>query len=159
MPTLRRVSDNQREKKAITGKDAEILAAWNKLSAEEIATKKRSSQARSKAAAETSLAIGSLTAPGRPDVDVKGMDVDVLSKASDRQRAGQDAGRSDHAQDAGVHLPAGDRQERRSDHRGALAHHQPETQLVSLVGPGFSRAFTRPPASRTSREASSDRLS
>lgn len=80
MPTLRRVSDNQREKKAITGKDAEILAAWNKLSAEEIATKKRSSQARSKAAAETSLAIGSLTAPGRNDVDVKGMDVDVLSK-------------------------------------------------------------------------------
>jgi hypothetical protein len=80
MPALRRVSDNQRAKKAITGKDAEVLAAWNKISADEIATKKRSSQARAKAAAETSLAIGSLTPPGRPDVDVKGMDVEVVSK-------------------------------------------------------------------------------
>jgi hypothetical protein len=80
MPALRRVSDSQRAKKAITGKDAEVLAAWNKLSAEELATKKRSSQARAKAASETSLAIGSLTAPGRPDVDVKGMDVEVISK-------------------------------------------------------------------------------
>ena len=78
--TLLRISQNQRDKKPITGKDVEVLDAWNKLSAEELATKKRSSQARSKAAAETSLAIGSLTAPGRPDVDVKGMDVEVASK-------------------------------------------------------------------------------
>ena len=78
--TLLRISQNQREKKPITGKDAEVLAAWNKLSAEELVTKKRSSQARAKAAAETSLAIGSLTAPGRPDVDVKGMEVEVVSK-------------------------------------------------------------------------------
>ena len=42
--------------------------------------KKRSSQARAKAAAETSVAVGSLTAPGRPDVDVKGMDVEVITK-------------------------------------------------------------------------------
>jgi hypothetical protein len=77
---LVRISQNQREKKPITGKDAEVLEAWNKISAEELQTKKRSSQARSKAAAETSLAIGSLTAPGRPDVDVKGMAVEVVSK-------------------------------------------------------------------------------
>lgn len=80
MPALQRVSDNQREKKPIVGKDAEILDAWNKISAEELATKKRSSQARAKASAETSIAIGSLTPPGRPDVDVKGMDVEVVSK-------------------------------------------------------------------------------
>jgi hypothetical protein len=80
MPALRRVSDNQHAKKPVTGKDAEVLAAWNKISAEELATKKRSSQARAKAASETSLAIGSLSAPGRPDVDVKGMDVEVISK-------------------------------------------------------------------------------
>jgi len=80
MPALRRVSDNQREKKPITGKDAEVLAAWTKLSAEEIETKKRASQARAKATSETSLAIGSLTPPGRPDVDVKGMDVEIISK-------------------------------------------------------------------------------
>ena len=50
------------------------------LSAEEIATKKRSSQARTKARDESSIAIGSLTPPGRPDVDVKGMDVEIVSK-------------------------------------------------------------------------------
>jgi hypothetical protein len=80
MPALLRVSQSQRDKKAITGKDAEILAAWNKLSAEELETKKRSSQARTRAAQESSIAIGSLTPPGRPDVDVKGMDVDVITK-------------------------------------------------------------------------------
>jgi hypothetical protein len=80
MPALRRVSDNQREKKPITGKDADVLAAWNKLSSEELETKKRASQARAKVTAETSIAIGSLTPPGRPDVDVKGMDVEVISK-------------------------------------------------------------------------------
>src|SRR4051812_1371374 len=80
MPALRRGSDSQHAKKPVTGKDAEVLAAWNKISAEELATKKRSSQARAKAAAETSLAIGSLSPPGRPDVDVKGMDVEVISK-------------------------------------------------------------------------------
>jgi hypothetical protein len=80
MPALQRVSTSQREKKAISGKDAEVLAAWNKISAEELATKKRSSQARAKAASETSIAIGSLTPPGRPDIDVKGMEVEVVTK-------------------------------------------------------------------------------
>jgi len=80
MPALQRVSTSQREKKPITGKDAEVLAAWTKISAEELATKKRSSQARTKARDESSIAIGSLTPPGRPDVDVKGMDVEVISK-------------------------------------------------------------------------------
>jgi len=80
MPALQRVSTSQREKKPITGKDAEVLAAWTKISVEELATKKRSSQARTKARDESSIAIGSLTPPGRPDVDVKGMDVEVISK-------------------------------------------------------------------------------
>jgi hypothetical protein len=80
MPALQRVSTSQREKKPVTGKDAEVLEAWNRISTEELATKKRSSQARARAAAETSLAIGSLTPPGRPDVDVKGMEVEVISK-------------------------------------------------------------------------------
>lgn len=77
---LLRISASQREKKPITGKDAQVLADWNKLSAEELATKKRSSTARARATSETSLAIGSLTPPGRPDVDVKGMDVEIVSK-------------------------------------------------------------------------------
>jgi hypothetical protein len=80
MPALLRVSQSQRDKKAITGKDADILAAWNKLSAEELETKKKASQARAKAAAESSIAIGSLTPPGRPDVDVTGMNVEVVTK-------------------------------------------------------------------------------
>lgn len=80
MPALQRISQTQRDKKPIKGADAEVLDAWNKLSAEELETKKRASQARSKAAAETSIAIGSLTAPGRPDIDVAGMDVEIVSK-------------------------------------------------------------------------------
>src|SRR6476620_5085169 len=39
LPALQRVSSSQREKKPITGKDAEVLAAWNKISAEELITK------------------------------------------------------------------------------------------------------------------------
>jgi len=80
MPALQRVSQSQRDKKPITGKDAEVLESWNKISKEELETKKRSSQARTKATQETSMAIGSLSAPGRPDVDVKGMDVQVVRK-------------------------------------------------------------------------------
>ena len=78
--TLLRISANQREKKPITGKDSAVLEAWNKLTAEELAVKKRSSAARAKVTSESSLAIGSLTAPGRPDIDVKGMDIEVVSK-------------------------------------------------------------------------------
>src|SRR6476620_4120814 len=80
LPALQRVSSSQREKKPITGKDAEVLAAWTKISAEELVTKKRSAQARTKAKDESSIAIGSLTAPGRPDIDIKGMDVEVITK-------------------------------------------------------------------------------
>ena len=78
--TLLRISKNQREKQPIAAKDTEVLDAWNKLATEELATKKASSAARAKLASESSLAIGSLTPPGRPDVDVKGMDVEVASK-------------------------------------------------------------------------------
>jgi hypothetical protein len=80
MPALQRISQAQREKQPIKGAEAEVLAAWNKLAAEELETKKRASQARTKAAQESSIAIGSLTAPGRPDVDLKGMDVEVITK-------------------------------------------------------------------------------
>ena len=80
MPALLKVSQLQREKKPITGKDAEVLAAWSKISTEELETKKRSSQARAKASAESSIAIGSLTPGGRPDVDITDMDVELISK-------------------------------------------------------------------------------
>jgi len=78
--TLLRISANQREKKPIAGKDSAVLDAWNKLTAEELAVKKRSAAARAKVTTESSLAIGSLTPPGRRDIDVKGMDVEVVSK-------------------------------------------------------------------------------
>ena len=80
MPALQRISQAQRDKQPIKGPEAAVLEAWNKLSAEELETKKRASQARTKAAQESSIAIGSLTAPGRPDVDVKGMEVEVVTK-------------------------------------------------------------------------------
>jgi hypothetical protein len=80
MPVLQKISDAQREKKPIKGQEAEVLAAWNKLASEEIETKKRSSQARARANSEMSVAVGSLTAPGQRDVDVSGMDVEMISK-------------------------------------------------------------------------------
>jgi hypothetical protein len=80
MPALLKVSQLQRDRKPITGKDAAVLDAWTKISAEELATKKMSSQARAKASAESSIAIGSMTPGGRPDTDISGMDVELISK-------------------------------------------------------------------------------
>lgn len=80
MPALLKVSQLQRDKKPITGKDAVTLTEWSKLSAEELAIKKASAAARSKAASESSIAIGSLTPAGRPDIDISGMDVELISK-------------------------------------------------------------------------------
>jgi hypothetical protein len=80
MPALMKVSQLQRAKKPIVGKDKATLDAWSQISAEELATKKRSSQARAKATAESSIAIGSLTPGGRQDTDISGMDIELVSK-------------------------------------------------------------------------------
>jgi len=80
MPALQRISDAQRKGDAIKGADAEMVAVWNKWGEDQVASKKRLTQARSKTRAESSIAIGSLTPAGQPDIDIKGMELEVVTR-------------------------------------------------------------------------------
>lgn len=64
----------------LRGKDAEVQAAWTKWRDEQSQYQKRLSEARSKLANERAMAVSSLTAPGRPDIDVAAMDVELITK-------------------------------------------------------------------------------
>ena len=65
-------------KQAVRGNDAELLAEWKKWDADSRDVERKLSQARQKVAKEKSFALASLTPPGREDVDVTGMDVDII---------------------------------------------------------------------------------
>ena len=80
LAVLQRVVQAQRAGQNPKCKDAEVLTAWTKWSEDETVSKRRLSQLRTRLAAERSTAVSSLTPPGRPDVDVSNMDVDVISK-------------------------------------------------------------------------------
>ena len=62
------------------GKDAELLAEWKKWDTDSRDLERKVSQSRQKVAKERSSAVASLTAPGRDDVDVSGMDVDIITE-------------------------------------------------------------------------------
>jgi hypothetical protein len=64
----------------VGGKDAELLAEWKKWDADSRDLERKLSQARQKVARERSTAAASLTPPGRDDVDVTGMDVDIITE-------------------------------------------------------------------------------
>lgn len=67
-------------KQPINGKDAALLAEWKKWDTDSRDLERKLSQARQKVAKERSSALASLTPPGRDDVDVTGMDVDIISE-------------------------------------------------------------------------------
>lgn len=67
-------------KQPVRGQDATLLAEWKKWDADSRDLERKLSQARQKVAKEKSLAVGSLTTPGRDDVDVSGMDVDIITE-------------------------------------------------------------------------------
>jgi hypothetical protein len=67
-------------KQPVRGKDAELLTEWKKWDADSRDLERKLSQARQKVAKEKAAAVGSLTAPGRGDVDVNGMDVDIITE-------------------------------------------------------------------------------
>ncbi len=75
-----RASKAQQAKQPVTGKDAELLATWTKWDSDSRDLERKLSQARQKASKERATAIASLTPPGRDDVDVAGMDVDIISE-------------------------------------------------------------------------------
>lgn len=67
-------------KQTVRGKDAELLAEWKKWDTDSRDLERKVSQSRQKVAKERSSAVASLTAPGRDDVDVSGMDVDIITE-------------------------------------------------------------------------------
>jgi hypothetical protein len=80
LEAIERVVKAERARAPIPKKDAEVQAAWSKWREEQGQYQKRLSEARSKLANERALAVTSLTAPGRADVDVSNMDVELVTK-------------------------------------------------------------------------------
>jgi hypothetical protein len=80
LEAIERVVKLERSGGTVRGKDAEVQAAWTKWRNEQSQYQKRVSEARAKHANERALAINSLTAPGQPDVDVSGMNVELVTK-------------------------------------------------------------------------------
>ncbi len=80
LEAIERVVKAERENKKVSGKDAEVLAAWTKWRDEQAQYTKRVSEMREKLADEKGLAQSSLTAPGRATTDVSDMDVTLVSK-------------------------------------------------------------------------------
>ena len=69
-----------RDKQPVRGQDATLLAEYKKWDADSRDMERKLSQARQKVAKEKSSAVVSLTPPGRDDVDVTGMDVDIITE-------------------------------------------------------------------------------
>jgi hypothetical protein len=80
LEAIERVVKAERSNATVRGKDAEVQAAWTKWRDDQAQYQKRLSDARTKLANERALAISSLTPPGGADVDVSGMDVELVTK-------------------------------------------------------------------------------
>jgi hypothetical protein len=78
--TIDRVMKADQGGQPVRGKDAELLAEWKKWDAESRDMERKLSQARQKVGKEKSFAVVSLTPPGRDDVDLTAMDVDIVSE-------------------------------------------------------------------------------
>ena len=76
---IERVMKAKQANQPVQGKDAELLAEWTKWDADSRDLERKLSQARQKVARERSAA-ASLTPPGRDDVDLAGMDVDIITE-------------------------------------------------------------------------------
>jgi hypothetical protein len=75
-----RASKAQTANQPVKGKDAELLATWTKWDGDSRDLERKLSQARQKVSKEKATAVDSLTPPGRDDVDVTGMAVDIISE-------------------------------------------------------------------------------
>jgi hypothetical protein len=75
-----RAAKAQQAKQTVKGKDAELLATWTKWDSDSRDLERKLSQARQKVAKEKATVVSSLTPPGRDDVDVSGMDVDIITE-------------------------------------------------------------------------------
>lgn len=81
LETIERVVKMERSGQTnFRGKDAEVRATWSKWRDEQSQYQKKLSEARSRLSNERALAVNSLTAPGRPDVDVAAMETELITK-------------------------------------------------------------------------------
>lgn len=80
LEAIERVVKAERSKAAVSRGDAVVQAAWTKWREEQAQYQKRLSEARARLSNERALAVNSLTAPGRADVDVSDMDVELVTK-------------------------------------------------------------------------------
>jgi len=77
---IKRVVAAEATKAEVKGKDAEVQAAWTKWREDQGDANRKISDAKKKVDEEKSLAILSLTAPGKPDVNVDGATIEMVSK-------------------------------------------------------------------------------
>jgi hypothetical protein len=80
LEAIERVVKAERSNQKLSGADAEVQAAWTKWRDEQGESQKKLSTARARLASERALAVNSLTAPGRPEVDVTNMNVEVVTR-------------------------------------------------------------------------------
>ncbi|MDO8793533.1 MAG: hypothetical protein Q7J25_02830 [Vicinamibacterales bacterium] len=77
---IKRVVAAEAARTEIKGKDAEVLEAWTKWREDQTRANRAVTDAKKKVEEEKSLAVLSLTAPGKPDVDVAGAVIEMVSK-------------------------------------------------------------------------------
>lgn len=77
---IERATKAKQANQPIGGKDAEVFNAWMKLDSDSRDRERAVSQARQKVTRERATAVSSLTSVGRDDVDVTGMDVDIITE-------------------------------------------------------------------------------
>ncbi len=77
---IQRVVKAEQENRKVTGKDAEVQAAWSKWRDEQSQYTKKVSDVSQKLEHEKAVAETSMTAPGRATVDVSDMDVSLVTK-------------------------------------------------------------------------------
>jgi hypothetical protein len=70
----------QQAKQPVQGNDAALLAEWTKWDGDSRDFERKLSQARQKLSKERGTAVASLTPSGRDDIDVTGMDVDIITE-------------------------------------------------------------------------------
>ena len=80
LEAIERVVKAERSNQKVSGKDAEVQAAWTKWRDEQAQYQKKLSAARAKLGSERALAVNSLTPPGRPEVDVTKMNVELITR-------------------------------------------------------------------------------
>lgn len=78
--TIDRAAKAEQAKQPVQGKDATLLAEWKKWDSDSRDSERRVSQARQKVTKERATALASLTPVGRDDVDLTGMDVDIVTE-------------------------------------------------------------------------------